>query len=49
MGIATLAPSGMLCRAMAMARATPRTGVARPTMKVAIPSGKLWMAIEAAV
>ena len=34
---------------MATARATPRMGVARPTMKVAMPSGKLWIAIEAAV
>ena len=42
-------PSGMLCTAIAMARAIPSWGVARPTMKVAMPSGKLWMAIAAAV
>ena len=44
-----IVPSGMLCTAIATARAIPSWGVARPMMKVAIPSGKLWMAIAAAV
>ena len=49
MGIAILAPSGMLCKATAIAKPTPTMGVAKPTMNVAIPSGKLWMAMEVAV
>ena len=47
--IIILIPSGMLCIAIAMARTIPSSGLATPTMKVAMPSGKLWMAMAAAV
>ena len=45
----THTPSGMLCRAMAKARAPPREGEERVATKVARPSGKLWRAMASPV
>ncbi len=46
--MATHKPSGTLCSAMAIAKATPKVGEDKAATNVAIPSGKLCRAMAKA-
>ena len=49
MGIDTAIPSGILCAAIAIAKAIPRCRLATPLKNTAMPSGKLWIVIPSAI